>query len=90
MTIEPNAGGVKPAPVPPATQRPAAAASSPATALPEPAVSLASQALRDTLKQSSQEVRPEKVARAQALANDPSYPSEADLDRLAGFLAKRL
>ncbi len=42
------------------------------------------------MKQSSGEVRPEKVAQAAALLNDGNYPSDSDLNRLAGFLANRL
>jgi hypothetical protein len=34
--------------------------------------------------------RPEKIARASALVADPNYPSDQDLNRLAGFLASKL
>ena len=34
--------------------------------------------------------RPEKIARANALLADPSYPSDQVLDKLAGFLAAKL
>jgi hypothetical protein len=36
------------------------------------------------------EVRPEKIARAQALLADESYPSEKALKQLAGFLTEKL
>jgi len=87
MIVELNTGGSNNLPVQPAAKRPAApvAASAPADA----PVSFSSQALRDTLEQSAQ-VRPEKVARASALVNDGNYPTDADLHRLAGFLAKHL
>ncbi len=52
-------------------------------------VSFATQSLQQTLKDSPQ-VRPEKVAAATALVNESSYPSDAALNQLAGFLASRL
>ncbi len=45
--------------------------------------------LQQSLQDSSQ-VRPEKVAAASALVADPSYPSDDDLDRLAGLLARHI
>ena len=45
--------------------------------------------LLQSLKDSAQ-VRPEKVAQASALVADPAYPSDADLDRLAGLLAQHI
>jgi hypothetical protein len=39
---------------------------------------------------SAPRVRPEKVAQAAALAADASYPTDAQLRRLAGFLAPQL
>lgn len=45
--------------------------------------------LQQSLKDSSQ-LRPEKVAQASALVADPGYPSDDDLDRLAGLLAQHL
>jgi len=67
-----------------------AAAPSAAAATRDSAVSLAAtQLLKQSLKQSSL-VRPEKVAAAAALVNDRHYPSNAMLNRLAGFLAARL
>lgn len=47
------------------------------------------QALERTMK-SAPRVRPEKVAQAAALAADASYPTDAQLRRLAGFLAPQL
>ena len=38
----------------------------------------------------TQTARPEKIARANELLSDPSYPSGAVLNQLASFLAKRL
>ena len=38
----------------------------------------------------SQTARPEKIARANELLSDPSYPSGPVLNQLAGFLAQRL
>jgi anti-sigma28 factor (negative regulator of flagellin synthesis) len=54
-----------------------------------PSVSFAAQSLQDTLKQSSAS-RPEKVAQASALLSNGNYPSDAALNQLAGFLARRL
>ena len=47
------------------------------------------QALEQSLK-SAPQVRPEKVAQAAALAADGSYPSDAQLSRLADVLAPRM
>ena len=47
------------------------------------------QALERTLKATPQ-VRPAKVAQAVALAADASYPSDAQLSRLAGLLAPQI
>lgn len=47
------------------------------------------QALERTLKEIPQ-VRPEKVTQAAALATDASYPTDAQLDRLAELLAPQL
>ena len=53
-------------------------------------VSLAgSQKLAEALKQTP-EVRPEKVAEAKRLLQDPSYPSDAVLGKVAGLLAQHL
>lgn len=85
MIVEFNTGGANFIPVQQASSRRAQAASS----NDDSSVSFSSQSLQDTLKQSSQ-VRPEKVAQANALLNNGNYPSDADLDRLAGFFASRL
>jgi len=84
MTVELNTGGAQRIPAQPAATRPAATAE--AT---EASDSLTTQALPDSLQQAAQ-IRPEKVAKASALVNDANYPSEADLNRLAGFLARHL
>jgi hypothetical protein len=92
MIVEPNTGSSNSLPVQLAAKRSAAveAAADAAAAAPADApFSFSNQAVRNTLKQSAQ-VRPEKVARASALVNDGNYPSVADLNRLAGFLAKHL
>ncbi len=49
----------------------------------------ASNSIAASLNQ-SQTARPEKIARANELLSDPSYPSGQVLDQLAGFLAQRL
>ena len=85
MIVEFNTGGASYIPVQQASTR-RTQASSPND---DSSVSFSSQSLQETLKQSSS-VRPEKVARASELLNDGNYPSDADLNRLAGFLAKRL
>jgi anti-sigma28 factor (negative regulator of flagellin synthesis) len=87
MVVEFNTGGANYIPLR-QTKAPSASASAAASA--DSSVSLEStQALEQSLKQSSQ-VRPEKVAAATALVSDGSYPSDATLNRLAGFLASRL
>ena len=85
MIVEFNTGGANYIPVQQAATRPAAAVDSSA----DSSLSLSSQSLPDTLKQSAA-VRPEKVAQASALLSDGNYPADADLSRLAGFLANRL
>jgi hypothetical protein len=92
MIVGLNPGGANSLPVQPAAKRPAATVASVDASAAAPAdapVSFSSQARRDTLKKSSQ-VRPEKVAQASAHVNGGNYPSDADLNRLAGFLAKHL
>jgi hypothetical protein len=90
MIVELNTGGANHLPVQPAATRLAVAeAAAAADAAADASVSFSTQALQDTLKQSSQ-VRPEKVAQASALVTDVNYPSDGDLNRLAGLLAKRL
>jgi anti-sigma28 factor (negative regulator of flagellin synthesis) len=85
MIVEFNTGGASYIPVQQTSTRRTQASSS----NDDSSVSFSSQSLQDTLKQSSS-VRPEKVAQAGALLSDGNYPSDADLNRLAGFLANRL
>jgi hypothetical protein len=86
MVVEFNTGGVNYIPL---RQAKTYTASAPAAA--DSSVSLgSSQQLQESLKQSSTEVRPDKVAAATALVNDSDYPSDATLNRLAGFLAGRI
>jgi hypothetical protein len=47
------------------------------------------QALETNLKETAQ-IRPEAVARANALVSDPSYPSDESLNKIAGILAKHI
>jgi hypothetical protein len=89
MIVEFNTGGANYIPVQQAASRPTAAATGATGADADSAVSFSTQALQDSLKQSSQ-ARPDKVAQANALLSDGNYPSDADLSRLAGFLANRL
>jgi hypothetical protein len=49
----------------------------------------ASNSITESFSQSAS-TRADKVARANQLLSDPSYPSGAVLNQLAGFLAKRL
>jgi len=84
MVVEFNTGGANFIPV-----RQASAKRSSATSTDDSSVSFGSQALQQTLKQSAQS-RPEKVAQAAALVNNSNYPSDAQLNQLAGFLAARL
>jgi hypothetical protein len=68
-----------------------AATPKPATPAPTgtPATFDRTQSLETSLSQSPQ-VRPEKIARANALLSDSSYPSDQTLNQLAGFLATRI
>ena len=86
MIVEFNTGGANYIPVQQASPRP-----TPATGAAggDASVSFSTQTLQDALQQSGQ-ARPEKVAQASALLSDGNYPSDADLNRLAGFLANRL
>ena len=84
MVVEFNTGGANYIPVRPASARRAAAAAD------DSSVSFdATRSLQQTLQQSPS-VRPDKVAQANALLNDGNYPSDAALNQLAGFLARRL
>jgi len=84
MVVEFNTGGTNYIPVRQTSVRPAAAA-----AADDSPVSSSTQSLQQTMKQSPQ-VRPEKVAQANALLSDGNYPSDKALSQLAGFLAQRL
>jgi hypothetical protein len=86
MIVEFNTGGANYIPVQQAATRPKSAATG---ADADSSVSFSTQSLQDTLRQSSQ-ARPDKVAQASALLSNGNYPSDADLTRLAGFLANRL
>jgi len=86
MVVEFNTGGINYIPL----RQAKAANTRSAAPADDGAVSLSStQSLEQTLKQSST-VRPEKVAAASALVSDSSYPTDATLNRLAGFLASRI
>ena len=84
MVVEFNTGGTNFIPVRQASARPAKAMADDSSVSFE-----ASQSLQQTLKQGPS-VRPDKVAQASALVSDGIYPSDAVLNRLAGFLASRL
>ena len=84
MMVEFNTGGTNFIPIRQTSTRRAEA-----PAAGDLSVSFSSQSLQDALKQSSQ-ARPEKVAAAAVLLNDSNYPSDAALNRLAGFLAQRI
>jgi anti-sigma28 factor (negative regulator of flagellin synthesis) len=84
MVVEFNTGGANFIPVRHTSARQAAAATSDSSASFD-----ASQSLQQALKQSPQ-VRPEKVAQAQALLSNGNYPSDAALNQLAGLFADRL
>ena len=84
MVVEFNTGGANFIPVRQTSARQAAALTD------DSSVSFdATQSLQQTLKDVPQ-VRPEKVAQASALLSNGNYPSDAVLNRLAGFLANRL
>ena len=83
MVVEFNTGGANFIPVRQSSARQTEAASDDSSVL------FSTQSLQQTLKESPQ-VRPEKVAQAAALVSDGNYPSDAALNKLAGFLAGRL
>ncbi|HEV2693989.1 MAG TPA: hypothetical protein VG347_13930 [Verrucomicrobiae bacterium] len=72
-------------PIRPATTRPAAPTTPAAT--PD---SLDTTAAFKSAQNQTPSSRPEKIARASALVADGSYPSDQDLNKLAGFLADKL
>jgi hypothetical protein len=74
----------------PLRQSSARSASAPAAVTDPAAASFeTSNSIAASLSQ-SQTSRPEKIARANELLSDPSYPSAPVLNQLAGFLAQRL
>lgn len=91
MIVEFNSGGASYIPVKQAaTQQASSASTGSDTNDPnDSTVSFSSQTLQASMKQAS-EPRADKVAQASALANDSSYPSDGDLNRLAGFLSSRI
>jgi hypothetical protein len=85
MVVEFNTGGTNYIPVRQASAQPTTAA-----ATNDSSVSFdTTQSLQQSLKNSAQ-VRPEKVAQANALLSGGNYPSDAALGQLAGFFASRL
>jgi hypothetical protein len=72
-------------PIRPAATRPAASAST--TSAPD---SFDTTAAFNAAQNQTQSSRPDKIARASALLADGNYPSDQDLNRLAGFLAGKL
>jgi hypothetical protein len=88
MVVEFNTGGANFIPVRQSPARPAGTAAADNTGENDPSFETA-QFARSQPKPAA-EVRPEKVARAAALVADPNYPSNAQLSKLAGLLAKHL
>ena len=88
MVVEFNTGGANFIPVrqTPAHRADAAAAESAG----ENVASFETAQLARSLPQPAAEVRAEKIARAAALVADKNYPSDAQLAKLAGLLAKHL
>jgi hypothetical protein len=84
MVVEFNTGGANFIPVRQTATRPAKALTEDSSVSFE-----ATQSLQQARSQAPQ-VRPEKVAQASALLSDGNYPSDAVMNRLAGFLASRL
>jgi hypothetical protein len=90
MIVEFNSGGASFIPVKQAaTQQANSASGNDTNDTNDSTVSFTSQTLQASMKQAS-EPRADKVAQASALANDSSYPSDSDLNRLAGFLSSRI
>jgi hypothetical protein len=83
MVVEFNTGGASYIPVRQTSVRQAETSAS------DDSVSFSTPSYQQALQQSPQ-VRPEKVAQANALLSDGNYPSDAAMNQLAGFLAKRL
>jgi hypothetical protein len=86
MIVEFNSGGANFIPVQQAGSRQTDSASANDN---DSSVSFSSQSLQAALKASA-DPRPEKVAQATALASDANYPSDSDLNRMAGYFASRI
>jgi hypothetical protein len=90
MIVEFNSGGTNFIPVRQSTTRQSDSTPADSTSASEDSsATFSSQSLQASLKASS-DPRVDKLAQATALVNNPSYPSDPDLNRLAGFLASRL
>jgi len=84
MVVEFNTGGANYIPV-----RQASARAADVSATDDSSSSFSTQALQQSFQQAAQ-VRPEKVAQANALLSSGDYPSDQALNQLAGFFASRL
>lgn len=84
MVVEFNTGGTNYIPVRQSPTRQTAASADDSSVAFD-----TTQALQQSLQQGPQ-IRPEKMAQANALLGSGSYPSDAALSQLAGFLANRL
>jgi len=89
MVVEFNTGGANFIPVRQASARRPDSVSGSGGDADDSSVSFSTQSLQQAAKDISAS-RPEKVAQASALVADGSYPSDSDMDKLAGFLAQRL
>ena len=89
MVVEFNTGGANFIPVRQASAHRAETAAA-ADAEGENVASFETAQFARSLPQPAADVRPEKIARAAALVADKNYPSDAQLSRLAGLLAKHL
>lgn len=88
MIVEFNSGGASFIPVKQASNQQANSAAS-SSDTDDSTTSFSSQSLQASIKQAA-EPRADKVAQASALVNGGNYPSDSDLNRLAGFLSSRL
>ena len=89
MVVEFNTGGANFIPVRQAAARPAGATAS-ADTDGDSAASFETAQYTQSLPKPAAAVRADKVAQAAALVADPNYPSDAQLSKLAGLLAKHL
>lgn len=89
MEVNFISGAASDIPLKQSAARPTAAAAPGAAADASPADFGTSNSISESFSQSAS-TRADKVARANQLLSDPSYPSGAVLNQLAGFLAKRL